>query len=281
MRERVFTFGPGNGVVGILSEPDKAVLRARAPVVIASNVGMNHRVGPYRAYVELARALAQRGYSMLRFDLSGLGDSTPRRDNSDAFARAIRDLEDAMSALSERRGCERFVQLGFCSGVDSAHSVSVRDARVAGAIFIEGYSFRTPRFYVRRYFVRTRSPRFWQLYLKRKLAPILPRGEHARVAGDAVEIYTRFYPERAQLAADYQALLARDVPLLFVFVGGTGADHAHNYEAQLYDNFPALRGDARVELAYYEHAGHIFNYVSDRARLIARIGTWMETRFPE
>ena len=280
MRERVFTFGPGNGIVGILSEPDQGVLRARAPVVIASNVGMNHRVGPYRAYVELARSLAQRGYPMLRFDLSGLGDSTPRRDNSDAFSRANRDVEEAMGALSQRRGFERFVQLGFCSGVDSAHSVSVRDPRVVGAIFIEGYSFRTPRFYLRRYLVRTRSARFWQIYLKRKLAPLLPKGERARVAGDAVEIYTRLYPERAQLAADYRALLARDVALLFVFVGGTGADHAHNYESQLYDNFPTLRGDARVELAYYEHAGHIFNYVSDRARLIARLGAWMEARFP-
>jgi len=279
VRERVFSFGPANGIVGILSEPDKTRLRPAAPVVIASNVGMNHRIGPYRAYVELARALALRGYPMLRFDLSGLGDSAPRRDTSDAFARAVHDVEDAMAALSERRGFQRFVQLGFCSGVDSAHTVSVRDARVVGAIFIEGYSFRTPRFYVRRYLVRTRSPRFWRSYLNLKLAPLLPQRESAKVAGDAVEIYTRLYPERTQLEVDYRRLLARDVPLLFVFVGGTGADHAHNYAAQFYDNFPALRGDRKVELAYYEHAGHIFNYVSDRAQLIARLEQWMDARF--
>ncbi|MET0341937.1 MAG: alpha/beta fold hydrolase [Polyangiales bacterium] len=280
MRERVFSFGPSNGIVGILSEPDPSVARTNAPVVIASNVGMNHRVGPYRAYVELARALAARGYPMLRFDLSGLGDSTPRRDNSDAFARAVRDVEDAMSALSERKGATRFVQLGFCSGVDSAHVVSVKDPRVAGALFVEGYSFRTPRFYLRRYLVRTQSPRFWRIYLRRKLAPLLPRGDGARVAGDAVEIYTRLYPDRSALAKDYQALLARDVRMLFVFVGGSGADHAHNYEAQFYDNFPALRRESRVELAYYPHAGHIFNYVGDRAELVARIARWLEKQFP-
>jgi hypothetical protein len=39
------------------------------------NMGANHRIGPRRINVKLARVLAARGVSSLRFDLGGVGDS--------------------------------------------------------------------------------------------------------------------------------------------------------------------------------------------------------------
>jgi Serine aminopeptidase, S33 len=281
MRETIFTFGPSNGIVGVLTEPDDGKARPGAPVVVASNVGLNHRVGPFRAYVDLARALAGLGYSMFRFDLSGLGDSEPRRDNLSEVERAILDVGDAMKILAERRAVTKFVQLGFCSGVDSAHAVSLQDQRVVGAVFLEGYSYRTRSFYLRRYLKRPLNPRFWRLYAQRKLSRFLPRDERGvREAGAAVEIFTREYPAREKLSGDLSTMATRGVRMLFVYCGGTGADHAYNYADQFDDTFPELVGEKNIEVEFFDKADHIYTFLAQRARLFERISRWMQTHFP-
>jgi dienelactone hydrolase len=279
MRESIFTFGPNNSIVGILAEPEAAAARPNAPVVIASNVGMNHRVGPFRAYVDLARRLAECGYSMLRFDLSGMGDSEPRRDDRTEFQRALADVRDAMGALTERKGAERFVQLGLCSGVDSAHSISVEDPRVVAAAFLEGYAYPTPLFYLYRYVKRPANVRFWTTMAMRKLDQLLPHnGNGVREAGAGVEIYTREYPTRERLAGDLTTLVRRGVHLLFVYCGG--AEHAYNYPGQFYDMFPTLTGDRHIEVEYFPKADHVYSSIKQRSVLLARITRWMQTHFP-
>lgn len=279
MREKILTFGPHNGLVGILTEPDESVVRRDAPTIITSDVGMNHRVGPYRIYVELARRLAQSGFSMLRFDLAGMGDSAPRTERVGEIERAVLDVTDAMNAL-EKRGLKRFVQMGLCSGVDSAHMTTVADSRVVGGIFVEGYAFRTPEFYVRRYLQRPLSKRFWEVYLLRKLRQYVKSARSsAREAGEAAEIYVRAYPTPEQLQIEYAALLARNVQLLFVFSGGMGSDQGYNYEGQFADVFPAVASHPHVDIVYYPEADHIFSVTAHRARLIERVHDWMRARF--
>jgi Serine aminopeptidase, S33 len=281
LREKIYTFGPSGSIVGILTEPDPAVARSGAPVIIASNVGLNHRIGPFRAYVCLARDLAKVGYSMLRFDLSGMGDSELRLDNHGELERAVLDVKDAMQALTDRYGARTFVQLGFCSGVDSAHAVAIEDPRVVGAIFIEGYSFPTPQFYARRYLKRPWSRRLWRRYWLQTLARYFPAARsHIREAGEAVEIYSRSYPTREQLARDFTAMAARGVGMLFVYTGGHGSDHARNYAGQFFDAFHTLRGEPRIEVEYFETADHIFTVLADREKLLARIKRWMQAHFP-
>jgi alpha-beta hydrolase superfamily lysophospholipase len=281
MREKIFSFGPNDGLVGILTEPDTQVAKRDAPIVLSSNVGLNHRVGPFRLYVDLARRLAARGYSMLRFDLSGLGDSAPRTDKVDELGRAVLDVKEAMSTLAARKGAQRFIQLGMCSGVDSAHTVTVEDPRVVGAIFVEGYAFRTPQFYLRRYLQRPLSPRFWEVYLNRKLRKyVAALRDKVRQPGDVEEIYTRAYPRPEQLTREYSALLARGVELLFVYAGGLGADQGYNYAAQFADVFPTIARDRHVEVEYYSRADHTYSVTTDRERLMERIEAWLEARFP-
>ena len=83
-RERVYKFGSHGGLVGILTEPvgDTQTLTDKRPAIVVSNVGLNHRPGPNRIWVEFARRMAEKGFVTLRFDLSGLGDSESRRDAS-------------------------------------------------------------------------------------------------------------------------------------------------------------------------------------------------------
>jgi dienelactone hydrolase len=281
MREKIFTFGPNDSLVGILTEPDAEQQKKDAPVLIASNVGLNHRVGPFRLYVDLARRAAQRGYTMLRFDLGGLGDSAPRADRVDELGRAVLDVKDAMRALGERRGAERFVPVGMCSGVDSTHTVTIEDKRVAGAVFIEGYAFRTREFYLRRYGQRLLTRRFWEVYLNRKVQKyVAALRDKVRQPGEVEEIYTRAYPSPEQLKRDYGALLERGTELLFVFAGGLGADQGYNYRRQFADVFPEVAADQRVQLEYYPRADHTYSSVADRALLIDRIERWLLARFP-
>ena len=66
-------FGTSHRLFGVLVKP--RVASADRPAVIMTNAGTVHRIGPHRLYVDLARELAELGFTVLRMDLSGIGDS--------------------------------------------------------------------------------------------------------------------------------------------------------------------------------------------------------------
>ena len=78
MSERPVMIGADRNLMGIVCEPDGPWPASR-PAMIMLNAGLIHRVGPNRLHVRLARELAARGFLSLRLDLSGRGDSDPRR----------------------------------------------------------------------------------------------------------------------------------------------------------------------------------------------------------
>ncbi|RKG90933.1 alpha/beta fold hydrolase [Corallococcus terminator] len=267
MRERICTFGPEQSLTGVLTEPDPTKVLPGAPAVVLSNVGLNHHVGPYRLWVELARLLAARGITTLRFDLSGLGDSRPRREGGpDEFARAREETRAALDYLEQKKGQRDFALIGLCSGVDSVHSVAVQDPRVVGAAFIDGYTYRTVGYHLR-FQLRYLSPRRWTRFLRKRKLP-----SQLREAGEADEVYTREYPEQARLTEDYAKLLERGVNLCFVFSGGMGL--SFNYERQFYEMFSPLKLEHRVTYAFYPRADHLFSVPEDRAELLRKLTAW-------
>src|SRR4051812_5596154 len=151
--ERCVLFGSHGGLVGVLSEPAGSAPPPRHGVLF-TNIGTHHRVGPFRLYVELARALANAGCCVLRFDHAAMGDSEPRPGSGDDIERIQADLSDAMAWLEKEREIQQFVVVGLCSGVTGAHNISVADARVKGAVFIDGYTFPTTGYYLRKNFTR-------------------------------------------------------------------------------------------------------------------------------
>jgi alpha-beta hydrolase superfamily lysophospholipase len=108
VRERPLLFGLHGNLFGVLSEPEAA--RPGAPALLFANTGIHHHVGPYRIWVELARALAARGFSALRFDLSGLGDSGARPGGEGERERAVLDYGEAMDLVAKRCGARSFVE---------------------------------------------------------------------------------------------------------------------------------------------------------------------------
>jgi dienelactone hydrolase len=108
-------------------------------VVVASG-GLSRRVGLHRLYLLVARALAERGATVLRFDLPGIGESDgPLRELTPA-GRASLDIEcvaelgAAVDLLAGQRGVERIVLLGHCSGGRRTVLGAARDPRVQGVV---------------------------------------------------------------------------------------------------------------------------------------------------
>ena len=148
--DQTVTFGKRNSLVGILTTPDESG-STKEVGVICLNAGLLHRVGPFRMNVELANILAKQGYKTLRFDSSSIGDSGATSDDLDYLLQVTRDIEHAVDLMVSRTGLSRFVVFGLCTGADNAHRAMINDERLAGGIFLDGYSYPTFKFRVKRY----------------------------------------------------------------------------------------------------------------------------------
>jgi hypothetical protein len=279
--ERTVAFGRDSGLIGVMTEPSAADAVGDAPAVVMWNVGIQHRIGPYRVQVDIARDLARRGFASLRFDLSGMGDSAARQDSRPDLERALDDVREAMALLERRRGVRSFVPLGFCSSVDTAHAISLQDERVVGACFLEGYAYRTRGFWLRypkRFLDRDR----WNRYLANRSLVPAKYGREAEGKPAAPEpgvmgsIFARQYPTRQQFGADIGKLAARGVRMLFVYVGG---DTDFNHRDQFFEMVGDKSLDGRIDVHYYENADHIFFRVADRERAVGRLCDWMDREF--
>jgi pimeloyl-ACP methyl ester carboxylesterase len=136
MTEEAVVFGETNSLVGIVSDPARARPTQASHAVILLNSGVVHRVGPGRIYVKIARALAENGFVVLRFDFSGIGDSAVRHDNLQFEKSAISETRAAMDYLEATRGIQHFIVLGGCSGAAVSMDTACCDLRVAGALLI-------------------------------------------------------------------------------------------------------------------------------------------------
>lgn len=265
--EKAVSFGPEQAMVGVLAEPLPAHAVVGAPPLLIWNTGVNHHVGPWRFNVEISRHLAALGFAALRFDASGIGDSDPRSDGATELERQKLDLSDAMALLQKRRGDQKFALLGFCSSTDPAHAVMLSDPRVVGAIFVEGYAYRSPAFHKekrKRYLMRER----WERTLTKKARVVLS-GQKEPERGPS--IFQREYPAPEKLRDDLRAVLERGVKLHFTYSGGdTDFNHLEQFDDMLGDASIRQRCDVR----YWPEADHTFFRVEDRARLIEHLGRW-------
>jgi hypothetical protein len=274
VKETALSFGDKNHLTGILCEP--AVKRA-APPVLLWNVGIQHHVGPYRIWVDLARQLAAEGFTSLRFDLGGMGDSEIGRGDP------ATNLSDAMGMLEKRLGAKQFALIGFCSGVDQLHAVGLADPRVVAMAYVEGYAYRTRGFWLR-YPLRFLSAPRWENRVKQRLSRLKLFGRSAGVmdpvaveaAGGAATMFERRYPEREQFGRDLGALADRGVKLLLIYCGLDSSLAHENDFAEMVG--PGVR--ERVELIRMGGADHIFYRSEDRLLAVTTLTQWLSRTYP-
>jgi hypothetical protein len=281
-RERALRFGGGPGpvagssgsLVGILAEPTGG--SGSLPGVVLVNSGILHRVGACRLHVKLARRLAERGFTSLRFDHSGIGDSEARRDSLPFEKSAILEIRDALDWLASKRGVERFVVVGLCSGADMAFEAAREDSRIAGVVLLDPWAYRTPRYWFVHYRSRVLSLTAWRRFLARKLRPRAATAAGSSVASEDLDLptYVRRFPARERVAADLRALVERDARLLCIFSGGQPDDY--NHEGQLRSAFRKVPLGEHLQELFLPEADHIFTDLEQQETVLRRVEHWLE-----
>jgi alpha-beta hydrolase superfamily lysophospholipase len=116
--EETLTLGP-HGLFGIVTRPARP---SAGPTMVFVDEGNTPHIGQSRLWVELARSWAASGLQVLRFDLSGNGDSAARpgqRSHVAVAVEAFEDVLDACRAISPGDPSD-VVLIGLCSGAYQA-----------------------------------------------------------------------------------------------------------------------------------------------------------------
>ncbi|HSI40014.1 MAG TPA: alpha/beta fold hydrolase [Xanthobacteraceae bacterium] len=273
--DKAVQFGPQNILTGILSEPEQAA--ADRPTVVVLNTNVMHRVGANRLYPPLARELADLGVPVLRYDLSGIGDSDVRPGEMTPYELVKADVKDALDFLEKETSSKKFVLMGLCAGANLAIICSSHDDRVVGTVLMDPTIPQTPRFYrerAKRIVRQLFSPAIFHMRarIRAYLVERRQRQEKPVVAVAASQVdpeaVSTFFGEI------YAKSAARDVKMLAVFTAGMQL--YHNYREQILDAWPNIPLGKLMTLEYFSGSDHYFTRQSDRDRLHVLIKDWIK-----
>lgn len=132
-REAPLFFGRDERLFGILSTPETKGTNDDLAVLIL-NAGRNHHIGWGRGAVEMARALAAKGSTVLRLDAAGIGDSPAWPEGPEEVLYSPEQKADVIAAMDALavRGFRRFHLVGACGGAYLALHAAIVDPRIAG-----------------------------------------------------------------------------------------------------------------------------------------------------
>jgi hypothetical protein len=270
-------FGAKNSLVGVLTLPEESA-PTRDIGVIFLNAGLLHRVGPFRMNAELANVLAMQGYKTLRFDSSSIGDSGATSSESDYLQSVTQDIESATDLMVSRTGLSRFVVFGLCTGADNAHRAMVNDKRLIGGIFLDGYSYPTMKFRVKRYLpVLLSLPRLLGALsrIKNSMLGKLSGSANRDTVESSSSMFTWQLPGKEKTKDEIRIFIERDAKLLYIFTGG--ANEVYNYENQFVDSMPFLKKHkGQITVILNQKTDHTFCLYHDRLWLYEKILNWLE-----
>jgi pimeloyl-ACP methyl ester carboxylesterase len=280
MKERILRFGEDEGMVGIVTLPPRDVDPTVRPAFLILNAGVVHRVGPHRLGVKLARRLAAAGHVCLRFDLSGFGDSRPRRSQGGLAETATLDTCTAMDALEKAVGVRSFVLAGICLGADIGFATALADDRVRGLVLMDPYAYRTIKSELRRLSAGLKSipsprkPGESLRWIAAKIARYASTlgGPLFRGIGVRRTRHLRVLPPRRVFASGLRRLVDRGVEILIVHTGGR--IEVYNYADQFEDTFGSWGLAERVQSEFWPDSTHTFTSQQSQERLLETVASW-------
>jgi pimeloyl-ACP methyl ester carboxylesterase len=278
IREQALVLGARKSLVGVIAQGPTN--NPANPAVVILNSGIIHRVGPNRIFVRLARVLAAQGYVVLRFDLSGIGDSEPRADGLEPLAAALTDIREVLDSLESTRQIRRVILVGLCSGADHSVIYGGQDERVAGVVLIDPSVPRTPGYYFRHYRRRVFRWQSWRNFVLARHPLWKALGRSVRRPARIVEDDPQLQPwpdlrspeVRNFLCEAYARAVSAGVQIMAIFTGGR--EDQHNDPRQLFEAFPKVRFGSQLRLEFLGSADHTFSFESDRGRLLQIIMEW-------
>jgi pimeloyl-ACP methyl ester carboxylesterase len=226
---------------GIVSEPDEVAghgTRASRQVLLLLNSGAVHHVGPNRLYVSLARACASWGVTVIRMDISGIGDSQPHpgeTENVVYTTYALADIAQAVSFAQARVHSAEVHCAGICSGAYHGFKAAVSGLPLGSLAIInpltffwkEGMSLAQPEYRVAAEAIRYRRavmrPSSWLKLLRGRVELAAVRqvitGRLVGLARDAVREICRMLriALRDDLAKELHLVAKHGTQMLFVF----------------------------------------------------------------
>lgn len=273
--ERPVLFGRYRSLVGVVTSPAEDG-DVGDPSCVFINSGIIHRVGPNRIYVRMARALAARGFTCLRFDLAGIGDSLvdPDAPGSDPQELMDWDTADALDFLAQGDQGQTFILLGICSGANQALRMAAADDRVVGAVMIDPDTYQTPGTYVRHYWRRVRDVTDWPGIIARRVGKW-----GSRLPGDPRPprfLRATLLPAKAEMERTLDSLVERGVRLCYVF---SNRELYYNFDDQFFREFPSMRHRPGVSVKYYGDADHTFSAPLVQERLVEMLLRWTTEEF--
>ncbi len=145
IRERLVQVDTGGSILfGVLTSPTSDAPPPGRPAVLMLNSGSVHLIGPNRLWVRLARRWAARGMTVLRVDLSGIGDSPPRPradDNVVYSPHAAADIASALAFLKAQAPGRDCRLVGLCSGAYHSLKAAVAGQAASAAVMINPLTY--------------------------------------------------------------------------------------------------------------------------------------------
>jgi hypothetical protein len=272
MTEEPLQFGQGGRLLGILSGPALPSTTRGLPVFVLLNAGSLHRVGPARLHVRLARELACLGFSSLRVDLAGTGDSPHRPGLTNAESVAA-DCKEIVEVLDSRLGRSPLILGGLCSAADNAIRLTLEEPRIVGMLLLDPICFPDAGFNMRALVQKYLSPVRYIAALKRRIRNLKAPRQNKAGPGPSVEYWaTRDLPTREQLRAAFIAIREREGRVLSVFTR-----YARPYCNQAGQLERVLQVEGYRQFCTELHwpwAEHTFPLELHRRRLIEHIKAW-------
>lgn len=243
--------------------------------------GPQYRAGSHRQFVLLARELARAGYSSLRFDYRGMGDSAggPRD-----FRHVGADIEAAIDAFNTAAPqLKRIVLFGLCDAASAAlmHGVDLKP--VAGMVLINPWvrdDVSLARVQVKHYYcARLIHPAFWGKLLRGDI------DYRASGAGLAQRLRAVFGSRRDESPdAGFQGAMADGLrrfkrPVLLILSGkDLTAQEFRDYTAN-HAAWCGLLGAPHITRFDLADADHTFSRQQWRAQVESALLAWLQKHY--
>jgi len=273
--------GRNRALVGVVTEPEANGNRPRIGIGLL-NAWRVHRVGPHRLTVRLARRLAQKGFVVTRFDLSGIGDSPARSDGLPEGVGWVQECQDVIDETCSRYDLDGLVLMGICSGATGVFRTMCADPRAVGGVLINplyyGVSEETDdalrnrglaKFYLGR---ALWDPRRWKKFLTGRssygqLAEVLSSQLRGKLGSGSTSKAVD------TITGEFDDLKNRNVPLLLVFSeGDRGRDVLRGI---LGDRVEELEGDGPARQIIIPRSDHTFTLRRSQEELFSVIEEWI------
>ena len=285
MHEEAIVFGSGVRLVGVVTTASESNSEAAGTGIIFLNAGLVHRVGPNRLYVNLARALAAQGFTSLRFDHSGIGDSPAADDDRPFGSRFVDEAQQAIDWLAAHRTCRRFVCVGLCSGTLTAFNLAKTDNRVSGLVLLTAL-LQDPATVPPDVVAEASNRRVARSYTTAK---VLDQSTWRKVLtgqanyANAVRTGVRLLRSRAQsrpvdpdvdrVATELRALVERRVKVAFIFAEPTTV--LEYFRMTLDPLLGELQRSGQLVVHIIKRADHTFSRLRDQNRVLELVTTWL------